>query len=376
HVGLHRRGVAGARGGRRHRDQSERSPHRYVSRIGRGRPAREQDRFRGAHHAPADRHRRRVPGRALAAQEQSARAVAARGEAARCRDPETRERNRRAPQEPRRHRRPLGAHSHVQLPAGTRHRPPHQPDAAQARSDSRGRARRRDRAAHQRVPRRSAPRARRRQRMNRCEPARTDSLRCGELVRQAAARLEAISDTPKLDAELLVAHAAGATRSAVIAFPERALDMDAARRLDALIERRAAGEPLAYLVGEKEFYSLALAVSPAVLVPRPETEHLVDAALARLANVERPSVLDLGTGSGALALAIKHERRDAIVVGADASADALTIARANGERLGLEVEWLESDWFAALAGRTFDCIVCNPPYLASDDPHFARLGFE
>ncbi|MFO7285921.1 MAG: peptide chain release factor N(5)-glutamine methyltransferase [Gammaproteobacteria bacterium] len=209
-----------------------------------------------------------------------------------------------------------------------------------------------------------------------CEPARADSLRCGELVRQAAARLEAISDTPKLDAELLVAHAAGATRSAVIAFPERALDMDAARRLDALIERRAAGEPLAYLVGEKEFYSLALAVSPAVLVPRPETEHLVDAALARLANVERPSVLDLGTGSGALALAIKHERRDAIVVGADASADALTIARANGERLGLEVEWLESDWFAALAGRTFDCIVCNPPYLASDDPHFARLGFE
>lgn len=209
-----------------------------------------------------------------------------------------------------------------------------------------------------------------------CEPARADSLRCGELVRQAAARLEAISDTPKLDAELLVAHAAGATRSAVIAFPERALDMDAARRLDALIERRAAGEPLAYLVGEKEFYSLALAVSPAVLVPRPETEHLVDAALARLANVERPSVLDLGTGSGALALAIKHERRDAIVVGADASADALTIARANGERLGLEVEWLESDWFAALAGRTFDCIVCNPPYLASDDPHFASLGFE
>ena len=198
----------------------------------------------------------------------------------------------------------------------------------------------------------------------------------GELVRRAAARLESVSDTPRLDAELLVAHVAGATRSAVIAFPERTLDADGERRLDALIERREAGEPLAYLVGEKEFYSLTLAVSPAVLVPRPETEHVVDAALARLAGVAEPSVLDLGTGSGAIALAIRHERRDAIVVGVDSSGEALEIARANGERLGLAVEWRQSDWFCALRGRTFRAIVCNPPYLASDDPHFARLGFE
>lgn len=198
----------------------------------------------------------------------------------------------------------------------------------------------------------------------------------GELVRLAAARLASVSETPRLDAELLVAHAAGASRSAVIAFPERELDADRTRRLDVLVERRAAGEPLAYLVGEKEFYSLALAVSPAVLVPRPETEHVVDAALARLTSIAAPSVLDLGTGSGAIALAIKHERRDASVVGVDASREALEVARANGERLGLAVEWRQSNWFEALRGRTFRAIVCNPPYLESGDPHFEGLGFE
>src|SRR5690606_19493800 len=180
-------------------------------------------------------------------------------------------------------------------------------------------------------------------------------------VRLAAARLASVSETPRLDAELLVAHAAGASRSAVIAFPERELDADRTRRLDVLVERRAAGEPLAYLVGEKEFYSLALAVSPAVLVPRPETEHVVDAALARLTSIAAPSVLDLGAGSGAIALAIKHERRDASVVGVDASREALEVARANGERLGLAVDWRLSDWFDALRGRTFRAIVCNPP---------------
>src|SRR5690606_5841786 len=238
-----------------------------------------------------------------------------------------------------------------------------------------------DRSARERVPRRSAALARRGgRRMSGFVPASSAAAgpgpSRGELVRRTAARLEAVSDTPRLDAEVLVAHVAGATRAAVLAFPERSLDADAARRLDALLERRAAGEPLAYLVGEREFYSLALAVSRAVLVPRPETEHVVEAALARIADVAEPHVLDLGTGSGAIALAIKHERRDASVVGVDASREALEIARANGERLGLAVDWRLSDWFDALRGRTFRAIVCNPPYLASDDPHFARLGFE
>ena len=113
-----------------------------------------------------------------------------------------------------------------------------------------------------------------------------------------------------------------------------------------------------------------------MLVPRPETEHLVDAALARLEGVASPAVLDLGTGSGAIALAIKAERPDATVVGADASLDALEAARANGERLGLDVEWVRSDWLAALGERTFDAILCNPPYVESGDPHLDELAHE
>lgn len=199
----------------------------------------------------------------------------------------------------------------------------------------------------------------------------------GELVRAVIERLASVSDTARLEAELLVAHVAEASRASVIAFPERIVRPDDVRRLEALVARRAAGEPLAYLLGEKEFYSLPLRVGPAVLVPRPETEHLVEAALARLADATRPAVLDLGTGSGAMALAIKRQRPDARVVGVDASGAALDIARSNGLRLALDVEWLESEWFAALRGRHFACIVCNPPYIASADPHFETgLRFE
>lgn len=204
-----------------------------------------------------------------------------------------------------------------------------------------------------------------------------ERARCyGDAVSVAAALLVHASDTPRLDAELLLAHAVPAPRSSVIAFPERPLANDAATRFAALVARRAAGEPLAYVVGFKEFRSLRLAVGPAVLVPRPETEHLVDAALARLEGVASPAVLDLGTGSGAIALAIKAERPDATVVGADASLDALEAARANGERLGLDVEWVRSDWLAALGERTFDAILCNPPYVESGDPHLDELAHE
>lgn len=208
-------------------------------------------------------------------------------------------------------------------------------------------------------------------------PSEIDRARCyRDAVRAATAALAGASDTPRLDAELLVAHAVPAARSAVIAFPERPLSVDAARRLAALVARRAAGEPLAYVVGRKEFRSLDLAVGPAVLVPRPETEHLVDAALARLDGVASPQVLDLGTGSGAIALAIKAERPDASVVAVDASDAALDVARANGARLGFAVEWRSSDWFAAVRDRTFDAILCNPPYVASGDPHLAGLAHE
>ena len=198
----------------------------------------------------------------------------------------------------------------------------------------------------------------------------------GEAIRWGTATLAGASDSPRLDAELLLAHVARVGRSAVIAFPERPLAPDASRRFAELVARRAAGEPIAYLIGIKEFHSLPLAVGPAVLVPRPETEHLVEAALARLAAVPGPRVLDLGTGSGAIALAIKAARPDAAVAGADFSEAALAAARANGARLRLEVEWLRSDWCAALGERSFTAIVSNPPYVSSDDAHLARLAHE
>ncbi|HEX7079511.1 MAG TPA: peptide chain release factor N(5)-glutamine methyltransferase [Gammaproteobacteria bacterium] len=205
--------------------------------------------------------------------------------------------------------------------------------------------------------------------------------RYGEAV-AAGTRALSGGESGRLDAQLLLAHAAGVARSVVLAFPEREVDPAALARFEALVARRAAGEPLAYLIGEKEFFSLPLAVEPAVLVPRPETEHLVDEALARLPPAaEAPGrdvvVLDLGTGSGALALALKRQRPDLRVVGADRSAAALRVARANGERLGLDVCWVRSDWLAAFREAAFDAILCNPPYVRSGDPAFERgLRFE
>lgn len=191
----------------------------------------------------------------------------------------------------------------------------------------------------------------------------------GAAVRDASRRLAESSDTPRLDAELLVARAAGCGRAAVIAFPERELAPAAVERLDAWVQRRRAGEPLAYLLAEKEFYSLVLEVGADVLVPRPETEHLVDEALGLL-PLGPAAVLDLGTGSGALALAIKQARPAARVLGVDASEAALAVARRNAAKLGLDVGWRVSSWYAALDAERYDVIVCNPPYLRADDPHF------
>ncbi|HEX5420850.1 MAG TPA: peptide chain release factor N(5)-glutamine methyltransferase [Gammaproteobacteria bacterium] len=202
----------------------------------------------------------------------------------------------------------------------------------------------------------------------------------GELRRAAARILAACdmpgADTPELDAELLLASAAGVRRSIVLAFPERELDAARAARFEALVEQRAQGVPLAYLLGVREFFGLELQVSSRVLVPRPETELLVEAVLAAY-PAAGPRVLDLATGSGAIALALKHCRPDFRVTGADLSPEALGVARANAEGLALEVEWVESAWFAELAGRQFEAVVCNPPYVASTDAHFAGpLRFE
>jgi release factor glutamine methyltransferase len=187
--------------------------------------------------------------------------------------------------------------------------------------------------------------------------------------------LTAVSETPRLDAELLLAFATRRARSAVIAFPERALDPADASLFAALIERRARGEPLAYLTEQREFFSLPLAVTPDVLVPRSETELLVELALAVVASAARPAVLDIGTGSGAIALAIKRARSDALVTATDRSAAALGVARRNAAQLALDVRFIESDWLEKLGPETFDVIVSNPPYVRSADVKGA-LAFE
>ena len=148
----------------------------------------------------------------------------------------------------------------------------------------------------------------------------------------------------------------------------------------AAVIRRAAGEPLAYLLGSIEFFGLSLRVTPSVLVPRPDTETLVNWAIEllqqRAAALPSPRVLDLGTGSGAIALAIKHACRAASVVATDTSAQALTVAESNGQELGLGVEWRLGDWWHPVDSDRFDLVVSNPPYIAAHDPHLAALSHE
>jgi release factor glutamine methyltransferase len=202
----------------------------------------------------------------------------------------------------------------------------------------------------------------------------TVSTNVGSALAQGAQRLTstaaAHSATAALDAGLLLAHILGTTRARLLAHAEVAVEPAAAERYATLIERRAAGEPLAYLTGRREFWSLELAVTPAVLVPRPETELLVERALA-LPAASVGCVVDLGTGSGAVALALAVERPRWQITATDVSAAALAVARANATRLGLAVEFCEGDWFAPLAGRRFDLVVSNPPYVAADDPALA-----
>ena len=199
----------------------------------------------------------------------------------------------------------------------------------------------------------------------------------GELLATAAAALAASrSDAPHLEAELLLAHMLGKNRSRLKSHPEDLVDVPGSARFRALVERRAAGEPLAYLVGFKDFWTLRLAVSPAVLVPRPETELVVERALA-LRPEASGHVVDLGTGSGAIALALAHERPRWHVTGTDVSGEALEVARANAASLGLaRVEWLRGSWLEPLAARRFDLIVSNPPYIGADEPELATLHSE
>jgi release factor glutamine methyltransferase len=196
----------------------------------------------------------------------------------------------------------------------------------------------------------------------------TSNLTTRHLLLAAASALASVSDTPELDAEVLLAHALGSRRSRLQshAHEERS---DAERTaFQRLVDRRATGEPVAYILGAKEFWSLRLAVSSAVLVPRPETELLVERAL-KLGATPALRALDLGTGAGPIALALAHERPHWQITATDVSEAALALARTNAVALRQpQVEFLLGSWFEPLGGRSFDLIVSNPPYIAGDDP--------
>ncbi|HEY5637065.1 MAG TPA: peptide chain release factor N(5)-glutamine methyltransferase [Burkholderiales bacterium] len=190
-------------------------------------------------------------------------------------------------------------------------------------------------------------------------------MRAGEALAAAAA-----AGVAPREARLLLARTLDCSEASLMAHPGRELPEAVERRFTDRASRRARGEPVAYLLGEREFFSLTLEVGPAVLIPRPETELLVEATLAHL--TQPAAVLDLGTGSGAIALALKQACPAARVVAVDASAAALEVARHNAARHGLEVDFREGDWFAPVAGERFDLVVSNPPYIAEGDPHFGH----
>ena len=174
------------------------------------------------------------------------------------------------------------------------------------------------------------------------------------------------------EARLLLAAASGFSEASVLAHTERVLPLEIQRSFELMAARRKGGEPVAYILGRKEFYGLELAVNPAVLIPRPETELVVEIALEKNFS----SVVDLGTGSGAIALALKKHRPKARVIAVEASAAALAVAQRNAAKYSLEIDLRHGRWLEAVAGERFDLIVANPPYVAADDPHLHDLSFE
>jgi release factor glutamine methyltransferase len=207
----------------------------------------------------------------------------------------------------------------------------------------------------------------------------TPNLTTAWLLAEGAARLQAGGcDSPDLDAEVLLAHVLGSRRARLKSHPEDIQNPVTHRTFLELIGRRVRGEPLGYIVGYREFWSLRLAVSPAVLVPRPETELLVERALALRTGVDG-RVIDLGTGSGAIALALASERTQWQVTATDVSADALDIARSNAAHHALtRVEFLQGSWFEPVGARRFNLVVSNPPYIGATEPELssANLAFE
>ncbi|WP_348814468.1 peptide chain release factor N(5)-glutamine methyltransferase [Halomonas sp. H10-59] len=205
-------------------------------------------------------------------------------------------------------------------------------------------------------------------------------MRCDVLIARATRRLEAAgSPTPRLDAEVLAMAAMKVDRTWLYTWGDKPMATLARARFEAWVAARAQGMPVAYLTGEREFWGLALATSPSTLIPRPDTETLVEAALARAdtkpdarSDAQPGALLDLGTGTGAIALAFASERPGWRVEGVDLSPEAVALARRNAERHGLAVRFRQSDWFDALDDERFDLIVANPPYIDPQDPHLGQ----
>lgn len=198
------------------------------------------------------------------------------------------------------------------------------------------------------------------------------TARIADLLAAARQRL------PPAEARLLLGHALGKATAWLEAHRDECLADEPAARYAALVARRAAGEPVAYLIGRREFYGRDFAVTPDVLIPRPETELLVDIAIAKVGAGGTANILDLGSGSGCIAVTLALELPQTRVTAVDVAPAALAVARGNAARLGARVDFLQSDWFAALADARFDFIVANPPYVAAGDPHLAQgdLRFE
>ena len=190
-----------------------------------------------------------------------------------------------------------------------------------------------------------------------------------DALRYATTRLS-MHDSARLDAELLLTQVLGQPRSYLCAWPERLLSATQAQEFDALVARRASGEPVAHILGRREFWSLDLEVTSATLIPRPDTELLVELTLARIPADAAWRILDLGTGTGAIALALAHERPRCRIDAGDMSADALAVATRNTQRLGVtNVRLHRGNWFEPFMDQRFDVIVSNPPYIRADDPH-------
>lgn len=210
-------------------------------------------------------------------------------------------------------------------------------------------------------------------------PAGEGSIHVSSLLQSATARLQPALHLDRrearLEAQILAAHALGVDRAWLIGHDRDVLSPDQSNAIEKLVSRREQGEPVAYILGEKEFYGRVFKVTPDVLIPRPETELLVETALERLPRHRPARILDLGTGSGCIAISIAKERPDCEVLAVDVSLSAIAIARENANRLDApNVSLLASDWYARLDTMNFDMIISNPPYIAAGDPHLGRGG--